>query len=165
MAMRRRPDRYHTLLRIRRRQEDLHAYALAAARREVQLAQVERRRITEEQQRTLDRAAELGREHFDASDLRRYYQYERHLARLGDTKDALIRDLEQVADERRTELEEATKAKRVVEKLVEHRMAAYQDELRKLEQKTVDEVATSYAARDRLTQRQGDQNSGRGGNR
>ncbi len=149
MALRR-PDRYNTLLRIRKRQEDLRAYALAASRRDLQLARDERARIVEEQQQMLARAGELAQRGFDASDVRRYYQYERHLARLGDVKDASIRQLEQATEERRAELEEATKAKRIVEKLVERKMDVYQHELRKLEQKTLDEVATSYAARDRL---------------
>lgn len=159
MAMRP-PNRYNTLLRIRKRQEDLSAYALAAARREVHLAQSERRRIAQEQQHTLAQAAEAAQEHFDASDVRRYYQYERHLARLGDSKDAQIRQLEEVAEERRAELEDATKAKRVVEKLVERRMLAYRQELRKLEQKTLDEVATSYAARQQLAERATEQQDG-----
>jgi flagellar FliJ protein len=141
-----RPFQYATLLRIRKRQEDLKAQALALAHQQAQRAREERAGIASEQRRTLEQAGELVRARFDASEVRRYYQYERHLSRLGDTKDAEIRQLDGVVEEKRLDLEEAAKQKQVVEKLQERRMAAYQKEQLKQEQKVSDEVATNYAA-------------------
>jgi flagellar export protein FliJ len=138
--------RYETLLRIRKRQEDLRAAALAVARRNVHNAEEQRARLSEEQRVTLERAKDLARDEFDASDVRRYYQYERHLAQLAVAKDAEIRSLTVVAESRRAELEDATKRKRIVEKLKEHQNAAYEKHVLKQEQRLTDEVATNYAA-------------------
>ncbi len=138
--------RYETLLRIRKRQEDLRAGALASARREVRRAQDERSHLSEEQRNTLLRAQDLIQQEFDASDVRRYYQYERHLSRLAVAKDAEIRQLEGVAEQRRAELELATKRKKIVEKLKENQNAAYAKHVMKLEQRQSDETATNYAA-------------------
>jgi len=138
--------RYDTLLRVRRRQEDLRAQALAAARREVRIAKDHRARIAAEQMRALALAGEMMEGVFDASEVRRYYQYERHLARLRDSKDAQIRQLEAKAEIRRRELEAATKSKRVMEKLKDRQDGAYRDYLRTSEQRRLDEVATVRAA-------------------
>lgn len=141
------PHQYDTLLRIRKRQEDLRAQALAVAKSEIMAAQEQRSQLAQEQMRALSRAGELAERAFDASDIRRYYQYGRHLARMGDAKDAEIRQLEQEAEARRTELMEATKRKRIVEKLQERRMRAHRDSLLRIEQRIMDEVASNYAVR------------------
>lgn len=139
--------RYETLLRIRKRQEDLRAGAFAAARREVRRAEDERLHLSDEQRETLMHANELMRAgEFDASEVRRYYQYERHLTHLAVAKDAEIRQLEKAADKRRLELEEATKRKRVVEKLKENQNAAYGKYVQQTEQRRSDEAATNRAA-------------------
>ena len=138
--------RYETLLRIRKRQEDVKASALAVARRNVYNAEEQRIRLAEEQRITLERAKDLARDEFDASDIRRYYQYERHLAQLAVAKDAEIRSLNTVAESRRAELEDATKRKRIVEKLKERQNAAFAKHVLKQEQRLTDEVATNYAA-------------------
>jgi flagellar FliJ protein len=144
-----RPFQYETLLRIRKRQEDLRAMALAVARRDLHAARQQRAEITQEQQWILDAAGAAARERFDPSEVRRYYQYERHLARLRDAKDAEIQELTSVVELKRSELEEATRQKRVVEKLKERRTAAYIKYLRKVEQRALDEAATNYAALER----------------
>lgn len=120
--------------------------ALAEARRQVRRAQDQRGAIIEEQRRALDHAGDLSQHAFDASDVRRYYQYERHLARLAVAKDAEIRQLEKTAEHKRMELEEATKRKRIMEKLKERHSAAFQACLQKNEQRSLDEAATNYAA-------------------
>jgi len=142
------PFQYEMLLRIRKRQEDLKAQALAISRREVQAAQDQRAQLADEQQRALFRAGELSQHQFDASEVRCYYQYERHLARLGDVKDAAIMELLGIAESRRHELEEATKRKRIVEKLKERRLRAHHKEIRRVEQRLADEAASNFAARE-----------------
>jgi len=145
MALQRRFP-YETLLRIRRRQEDLKAQALAVARHEVEVAQAQRRHLAEEQRGILDQAGERSRAYFDASDVRRYYQYERHLARLRDAKDAEIHALRDIEEERRIEVEEAAKRKRIVEKLKERHGVAWLRQWRKNEQRLMDEAGTTHAA-------------------
>lgn len=137
---------YETILRIRKRQEDIKAQALAAARRHVHAARRERTRIAEEQMRALHAAQSIAQGRFDADEVRRYYQYERHLAHLADAKDAAIRQLEAVAEEKRGALETAAKTRRVMERLVERRLMAQLHHLRKMEQSAMDEAATIRAA-------------------
>jgi flagellar export protein FliJ len=147
-----RPFQYGALLRIRKRQEDLKALALAEARRRVAVACEQRTRIVEEQRRALEHAGTLAHGEFDPSEVRRYYQYERHLARLGDAKEAEIITLTKNAEQRRLELEEASKSKRIMEKLEERHTLAHLTHLRKTEQRISDETATNYAAIERKVQ-------------
>ena len=141
------PAAFDTLLRIRRRQEDLKAGVLATAIRAVQSAQEQRARIVEEQQQALSHAQVARGSRFDASEVRRYLQYERHLARLRDDKDATLRALQAEAEIRRGEVETAMKERRMVEKLRARKMTVWLHERRRAEQQAMDEVATAYAAR------------------
>ncbi len=138
--------RFTTLLRIRRRQEDARAQELAVARRHVDVATGQREAILGEQRRAMARAGTLTKVAFDASDVRRYYQYERHLARLGDEKDAEIHELEEKAEEKRSALLSASQSKQIVERLEERHRKAKAAALRKDEQRQSDEIATNYAA-------------------
>ena len=138
--------RYNTLLRVRERQEELKAQVLAVARREVAVAQAQLAQLADAQHRTLERAGMLARDCFDASEVRTCYQYERHLAQLGDAKEAEIGELQAHAEERRCELLEATKRKRVIEKLKQRRWDTYQKHRRDIEQRAADESATNCAA-------------------
>jgi flagellar protein FliJ len=145
--LRRKPFQYETLLRVRQRREDLRAQALADARRNAGRARAQRNRLYQEQQEALCRAGEHARNHFDAGDVRLYYQYERHLAMLGDRKDAEIRELEAAAEEKRKELEAATRERRIMERLRERQNAAYAKYLRQEENKLLDEIAVTCIAR------------------
>lgn len=146
--------RLDTLLRIRQRQEDQKAMALAEARRDAQQAQARQAGIVARQQAMLAAAGDAARARFDASDVRRYYQHERHLARLAVEQDALVRQLEAEAARRRDELEEALKRKRMVERLRERRAAARAAALRREEQRQLDEIAVNLAVlRDRAAPR------------
>ena len=98
------PKSYDTLLRVRQRQEDLRAQTLAEARRREHLALAERDALAQEQQRMLEEAGTLLTRHFDAADVRRYFQHERHLARLGDDKDIQILEFQAQAEARRLAL-------------------------------------------------------------
>lgn len=140
------PKSYDTLLRVRQRQEDLRAQSLAEARRREHLAQAERNSLAQEQQRMLEEAGSRLTLHFDAADIRRYYQHERHLARLGDDIDIQIRELQALAEQRRADLEAASKRRRMVERLQERKRAAYRKHLNKLDQQQTDETATTYAS-------------------
>lgn len=139
------PGQLNTLLRIRRRQEDMKAQAVAETRRKTDFAREQQRALAEAQNSALEQAGELARKEFDAGDVRRYYQYERHLARLSVEKDAEIRGLESEAETRRRALEGAMKRRRIIERLQEHRLASFLVEQRKDEQKLTDEVANNYA--------------------
>ena len=96
--------------------------------------------------RALHAAQAIAQGRFDADEVRRYYQYERHLARLGDARDADIRHLESIAEEKRAELEASAKTRRVMERLVERRASANLQYQRKMEQAALDEAATTRAA-------------------
>ncbi len=146
---RQRPTHYATLLRIRQRQEDVKAQALAAVQRQMQLAHEQRDSIAEERRRVLAQASAYAAQDPDISNLRSYYQYERHLARLTDDQDASIRKLKDDIEARRVELLLARKEKRVIEKLTERRMNASKKELRKFEQDTLDELAVNHAGQSR----------------
>ena len=141
------PKAYDTLLRVRERQEDLRAQALATARREVLNAEAQRDELAREQMRMMSEAGERLRGDFDAADVRRFYQHERHLAQLSVEKAAEIQELETAAETRRQELEAASKRRRMVERLQERKRAAYIKHVNKLEQQQTDETATAYAAR------------------
>ncbi len=144
---RRRLNALATLLRIRRRQEDLKAQALAQARRDVRVATDQRDEIEAYQRRMLERAGEMTQGDFDASAVRQVYQHERHLSRLAAERDVAIRRLDQVAETRRGELEMALKRRRMVEQLETRAATRYRDFRNQQEQKQNDEIATSRAVR------------------
>lgn len=151
---RRKPGHYATLLRVRKRQEELKAQTLATTRREVRKSENERASIGEQQQRTLEKAGDLAKDVFDPSEVRQYHQYERHLARLAVQKDAEIRSLRRRADKERRDLEDAIKRRRITEKLEERTATAYQEHVWKEEQKRADETASNYAALELRTSRE-----------
>jgi flagellar export protein FliJ len=141
------PDRYAAILRIRQQLEDREAQALSLIRGNIEQTRRQRTALELSRQATLDQAGANLREHFDASDIRGYYQYERHVAHLRDQKDAEIRELQQREAEQRARLETATRERRVAEKLHGRRWARYRADLVREEQKILDETATMYAAR------------------
>lgn len=132
------------LLRIRKRQEDIQAQSFARARRSLNHLREERQSIDEEQRRLLGEAAAVIRDAFDPSEARRYYQYERYLARLGDEKDAEIQAQRRSTEAERRLLSETMKQRRMVEILDEHNRAAWDAVHRKREQQQIDEIALSY---------------------
>lgn len=132
------------LVRIRKRQEDIQAQTFARAHRMLNHLRDERQSIEEEHRRVLDDAASVIRDRFDPSEVRRYYQYERHLARLGDVKDAEIQSQRRSAETERRLLGETMKQRRMVEILDEQNRAAWDAVYRKREQQQIDEIALSY---------------------
>jgi len=148
--MAKRPVHYDVLLRIRRLQQDLNSQAFAEARQAVSLAQQQRAGLAEERTQLLLEAGDRAQHHFDPVTVRLYYRYERHLARIIDEKDAEIASLQQEAERKRVELEEAMKRRRVVEKLRERKLRAFLDEIARDDQKFSDESATNAAAIPRI---------------
>jgi flagellar export protein FliJ len=141
------PGPLATLLRVRRRMEDIKARALAREQREAARLDAERQAMVAEQRRTLDAARVAVGEMFDASEVRRHYQYERYLARCVDAKDAQIRAQARVVAQRRDELTEAMKDRKKIEKLRERKLRVFFQMQRKQEQMLLDEVAVNLAAR------------------
>jgi flagellar export protein FliJ len=141
--------RYETLLRVRQRQEELKAMAFAEVKREIQIAEMQREEILNQQRQMLEEAKSRVGGAFRVDDVRGYYQYERHLARLAVEKDARIVELKDVAEKRRQELEEALKARRMIEKISEREMTAFRTSVGKKEQAALDESASNQAAMSR----------------
>ncbi|HPJ98109.1 MAG TPA: flagellar FliJ family protein [Candidatus Hydrogenedentes bacterium] len=140
------PFRYDTLLRVRQRQEELKSMALAEMRRAVDFAEQQRAEIVEQQFAALNAAGELAQRQFNASEVRRYFSYERHLARLAVEKDAEIRHLRTQERGRRKELEAAMKRRKMLERLKERLEEAYDYVVNREERKRLDETAVNRAA-------------------
>jgi flagellar FliJ protein len=143
---RRNAFRFATVLRVRERQEQLRAQSLAEVRRQIRRTLTEREQIALEQAQALDEAGRATREEFHGPDIHAYFQYERHLARVSIEKDATLQKLRKVEGERRAALNEATKRKRMIERLKERFLRARHTEWRKTEQKLSDEIAGIRAA-------------------
>lgn len=141
------PFQYQTLLRVRKRQEDLCAQALAAVRRERDAAEKTRKDIERDQARMLAEASEATERGGEAGAIRRFYQYERHLADLATRTDARILELRAETDKRRAALEDAMKRRRTIERLEERHDRAVQNVILKNEQALADEAAISQVAR------------------
>ncbi len=138
--------RFATLLRVRERQEQIRAQSLAEVRRQIRATLNEREQVTREQVRTLNEASQVTHEEFRGPDVHAYFQYERHLARLVVEKDATLRNLRRIEAERNAALTEATKRRRMIERLKERHVKGEQIERRKSEQKLSDEIAGIRAA-------------------
>ncbi len=159
---RRRPFQYDALLRVRQRQEDVCAQEMAAAQRDVRDAEHQRDAIAREKIHVLENAGTQVMNLFAADDVRRYYQYERHLAFLATKTDARLHQLRQSAEERRAELENAMKRRRTIERLKERRQHDFLAELEKDEQAAIDEAASNYAA---MKRHRVDEDAGEAGTR
>lgn len=143
----RNPNRYAAILRIREQAEDRQSQTVARVRHRIQTARRERTSLELTRQSALEQAGTTLKQHFDASDIRSYYQYERHLAGLRDQKDAQIREMLREESAEVKLLEKATQARRIAEKLHERRREAFRIFVLKEEQKALDETANKYAAR------------------
>ena len=146
---RKRPVQYDTLLRVRQHEEDLKNQSLVDARNKARRALQERDGFLEDRRHALVRASEAGAQHFDAAEVRRYYQYERHLATLVDQRDATIKEWEGIAEERRVALIAVARARQVVEKVRERKLEVYREMLSKEEQNFLDESASNFGFRKR----------------
>lgn len=137
--------RLETVLRVRKRQEDLRAMALAETQAGIGKAQRRRNELTAMQRSALTDASARTQEAFDAADVRRFFQYERHLARNVVETDARLAQMQDIADNRRVELEEASRKKRAIERLRDRHAQTVDEAYRYWEQRVSDEVASSRA--------------------
>ena len=140
------PFAYGTLLRVRERQEELKAGALSATRRQLRQAEFQHADLVRQQMFMLTEAGRRTQYTFDAGDVRRYYQFERYLARLVVEKHAQIGEIRRAESVQRAELEEAMKKRRIVERLKERWLRARTYTINKNEQAILDEVASNQAA-------------------
>ncbi len=146
--MTRRPKRcFDTLLRVRKRKEDMQARLLAELRREADMAERQREELMRARRRALHEAGRRASGTFDAGEARRYYQYERHLAERTVAKDAELHALRDRSEVERASLEAAMKERRMVERLIERREALWRRDLDRAEQKLLDETGSTRAAR------------------
>ncbi len=145
--------KYAVLLRVRERQERLKAQALAESRRDIQSAEAQRGALAEEQRRVLEQAGVAAQHQIDAHKVQSFIHYERHIARLSVDKDAEIHGLRKVEERKRTELEDAMKRRKVVERLSDRVRQTYIEHVRKEEQKQFDETASVRSAIERKATR------------
>ncbi len=143
----RRPEQYATLLRVRKRQEDFSAQVLAGVRREMRAAELQRSDFEDQQRRAIDHAQAYTGENFDERLFPQYVQYQRHLARMAVAKDAEIEQLRQQTAGRRLELENAMRQRRMVDRLIERSERIVSQKVKKEEQRSSDESASTRAAR------------------
>ena len=142
----RRPEQYDTLLRVRKRQEEVEALSLAAAHREVQTVERQREELSRLQRLAIENASKNAGKGKNSLRLNQYLQFQRHLARLSDDKDSVIVSLNREADERRQVLEDAMKRRKMVERLHERAWDALRQGISKEERRISDETASTQAA-------------------
>jgi flagellar export protein FliJ len=131
--------RFGTLLRVRKRQEDLKAQALAIARTEHAALRRQRRELDERRRALMKEADVRPGAAFEPTRVEAIYQYERHLGRRSDAKDAEIALHGRTVQAARTELESAMAQKRIMEKLIERAEKAERAEAVRREQRWHDE--------------------------
>ncbi len=131
--------RYTVLLSVRKRQEDIKGQALATARREHATLRRHRRELEEQRRAILGRATVAPGEAFEPARQQALYQYERHLGKLTDAKDAEIALHARTVQTARAELESAMARRRIMEKLIERVDRAERARVARREQRTLDE--------------------------
>lgn len=145
--MLKRPERYTALLRIRQREEDARAAALAKATGAVRNAESRREELVGRHTETLERAAEATRG-TDAARMERFSFYERHITQLIAHADRDIDQLQTDRETRQEEFESSHRRRRMIDRLIErtaHRWRAHVDHE---ERKALEEsVAMRYAYR------------------
>lgn len=142
-----RPDRYATLLRVRKRVEELKANALASAQRDELAARDTLAGVELAQRDALGRASDIAS---GTDGLRRVsdlIDYERHLGRVALNQGTEIEKLANEAEVHRNELQEAVMQRRMVDRLMERAREAFQHWLNIQDQRLTDETATIRAAR------------------
>jgi len=108
-----------TLLRVRRQMEDLRAMELAAAVRAFENAREQRDRIAAALRENMMERAVAQRQRFHPAAMRHRAQYERHLAQMLDAAESALMEREQEVKARREALLEASRNRKVMEKLDE----------------------------------------------
>jgi len=133
---------YDVMFRVRKLEEEARARDMAVAHHAASQGHQKRASLEQMRQQALEQAAErLSSPEIDASDMRAYYQYERHLARAIDTQDAENRKLDKRLSEERARLHAAAVRRRVMERLGEREAERIAKEAAHQERKQLDEAA------------------------
>ncbi len=139
------PKRFATLLRVRKHYEDGRARDLGMVRRVIAQAEDERAQMEAEQKQIFGAASERTHEVFDASDIQRYHQYARFLAKRIDDKLARVAELRQQERDRLKALRAAVQQRQIAERLDERAVEAYDTFVDTEQRKAIDETATVRA--------------------
>jgi flagellar export protein FliJ len=131
--------RYGVLLRVRKRQEDVKAQAVAIAHSEHAALRRQRRELDERRKALMKAASVAKGAVFEPVRIESLYQYERHLGRRTDAKDAEIALHAVTVQAVRAELESAMSQKRIMEKLIERAEKTERAEAVRREQRWHDE--------------------------
>lgn len=144
--LRRKLETVKTLLRVRMQLENLRAMELAVAVRARDQARAQRDRMAEALRESLMERARAQQQRFHPALMRHRAQYERHLAQLLDAAQAELQQQEQETENRRNELMEAARDRKIMEKLEERVTRLQEADLLKQERRELDDLAS---ARDR----------------
>jgi len=150
--------RLETLLSYRKRQLDLHAQALAQAQRAANAAEMRRERLFGERavcRRAISTPDDAGR--LDVETSRSMNRYIQHLAEAITRQETDLERLNEETEARRVEAVEASKRKKVVERLRQRDMEKFFAALADNERKFLDEVGSVRAAARRHGVRAGDE--------
>jgi flagellar export protein FliJ len=133
---------YDVMHRVRKLEEDARARDMALAHQAAQRGKQTREALEQTRTAALVAAGELlASADIDASDMRAYYQYERHLARAIDVQDATNRKLDHQLVEERQKLNVAAVRRRVAERLGERERERMAQDAATQERKRLDEAA------------------------
>lgn len=145
--MLKRPDRYAALLRVRQREEDARAAALAKAVGAIRNAEARRVALVERHEDTLQRASEATAG-TNVPLMEQFSQYERHVIQLIAHSDKDIQQLHGDRQKRQQEFEASHRRRKVVDRLVERIVSRWESHVEREERKAIEEsVAMRYAFR------------------
>lgn len=145
--MLKKPDRYAALLRVRQREEDVRAAALAKAVGAVRNAESRRRALVERHEDALQRASEATAG-TDAGRMEQFAQYERHITQLIAHTDRDLEQLQGDRQKRQVEFEASHRRRRMIDRLIEQVAARWESHVQREERKAIEEsVAMRYARR------------------
>lgn len=145
--MLKRPDRYEALLRLRQREEDARAAALAKAVGAIRNAESRRHSLVERHEDTLQRATEAAKG-TSAARMEQYAQYERHITQLIAHTDLDIEQLHGERQKRQKEFEASHRRRKMIDRLTERITNRWNTHVQREERKVLEEsVAMRYANR------------------
>lgn len=145
--MLKRPDRYELLQRLRKREEDAHAAALAKAVGAIQNAEFRRQALVDRHEDALRRAADIGKG-ADVALMEQFSLYERHITQLIAHTDRDIDRLHADRAERQGEFEASHRRRKMIDRLSERVRTRWKAHLESEERKSAEEtVAMRYAFR------------------
>lgn len=148
--MLRRPERYATLLRVRRREEDVRAAAFARAAGAVRTAQDRRTALVELHDDAMRRAMEAA-SGVDVRAMEELTGYERHLTQIIGRTDNDIARLQEDRGRRRSEFEASHRRRKMIEWIIERAAKRWAAHAEREERKAVEAtVSMRHAFRGQL---------------